>query len=262
MKTVSTILLVIMAVGATAQGKLDPFISADNYGGRREFKRIIRQEMVYPEASLKAGIGGHVSWLLIIKKSGEPIFYSQTASVNEELDKEALKLLRLLEFKPASYWGDPVDSYLEMTIKFDPKYYYKVCKKRGYENIFPLHLPADTSLMVYLKVDKIPVFNLPGETLTSFLFKNMKFPNEAIQKGLTGTVMVNFVVETSGMVTNIRIKKGVGGGCNEEAMRLISQTRWTPGILKETAVRTRVTIPISFYLNKPVVGETEGEQRR
>jgi TonB family protein len=241
---------------------VDPFIQADNVGGRRELKRIIRQEMVYPIASLEKGLGGKVVWLLVITKNGTPYYEKLLTSVNEELDNEALRIIKMLEFRPATYFGDPADSFLQVEVKFNPAKYQKICRKRGYEQPLPLHLPADTSFRIFDKVHVYPQFNMGNEQLESFLLKRMKFPSEAHKKNITGTVKVTFVVEPSGMITNIRISKPTGGGCNEEAYRLITLTRWTPGLINGTAVRTKITVPVGFYLKKPGVGESGGDMRQ
>jgi protein TonB len=68
-------------------------------------------------------------------------------------------------------------------------------------------------------------------------------------KGIQGTVLVSFIVNTDGTIEEIELVQGIGGGCDEEAIRIIkSSPSWTPGMIKGKAVRTRMKIPISFRL--------------
>ncbi len=82
-----------------------------------------------------------------------------------------------------------------------------------------------------------------------FLAENLKYSDQAKQVGITGTVHVAFVVEKDGRVTNIRILRGIGGGCDEEAVRVIQMMpNWKPGWVKGKLVRTQFTLPIKFEL--------------
>jgi periplasmic protein TonB len=62
------------------------------------------------------------------------------------------------------------------------------------------------------------------------------------------TVFVEFVVEETGKVTEVHLKKGIGGGCDEEAMRVVSMMNWNPGRQSGHPVPVRFTIPIRFVL--------------
>ena len=71
----------------------------------------------------------------------------------------------------------------------------------------------------------------------------------ARMRGIQGTVLVSLIVNTDGTVDGVELVQGIGGGCDEEAIRIIkSSPNWTPGMIKGKAVRTRMKIPISFKL--------------
>jgi protein TonB len=70
-----------------------------------------------------------------------------------------------------------------------------------------------------------------------------------------GTVVLEYIVETNGFVTGIVPKKRVSAGCTEEAIRLISETRWQPAMLGGKAVRYRMTYPITFSLRNMQRGQ-------
>jgi protein TonB len=81
------------------------------------------------------------------------------------------------------------------------------------------------------------------------LKKNMKYPRPAQQKSIQGRVYVQFVVGKNGELTDMRVIKGIGGGCDEEAMRVIKLAKWNPGKQRGVPVRVRMTQPIIFQLN-------------
>lgn len=85
--------------------------------------------------------------------------------------------------------------------------------------------------------------------MRKFISTNMKYPPLAIENGIKGKVMVSFVVEKNGSLSNITIKKGLGYGCDEEVIRVIkAMPPWKPGEQKGKKVRVLMTLPISFNL--------------
>jgi len=82
-----------------------------------------------------------------------------------------------------------------------------------------------------------------------FLQENINYPQMARESGIQGTVYVTFVVEPSGAVSDVRILRGIGGGCDEEAVRVVqSMPEWFPGKQLGKAVRVQFNMPIKFTL--------------
>ncbi|MCS6795489.1 MAG: energy transducer TonB [Raineya sp.] len=82
-----------------------------------------------------------------------------------------------------------------------------------------------------------------------YIKSNLKYPEEAKAKNIQGRVHVTFVVEPDGSLTNIQVTKSLGGGCDEEAIRLIKNApKWQPGKQNGVPVRVEVTRPITFEL--------------
>lgn len=82
-----------------------------------------------------------------------------------------------------------------------------------------------------------------------FVAKNLKYPSKARRMGIEGRVFVEFVVEKDGSLTDIKVAKGIGGGCDEEAIKVISEApNWEPGKQRGRAVRVRMIMPIMFKL--------------
>ena len=82
-----------------------------------------------------------------------------------------------------------------------------------------------------------------------WLAENIKYPQVAKETGISGTVIVTFVVEKDGSVTNAKILKGIGGGCDEEALRVVSaMPKWKAGKQNGVPVRVQFNLPIRFTL--------------
>jgi len=80
------------------------------------------------------------------------------------------------------------------------------------------------------------------------LQKQIKYPEMARKAGIEGRVFIQFVVDENGFVTQAKVDKGIGGGCDEEALRVVRQARFTPGKQRNKAVKVRMSLPITFKL--------------
>ena len=80
------------------------------------------------------------------------------------------------------------------------------------------------------------------------LQKEIKYPEIARQAGVNGRVFVQFIVDKEGNVTHPVVLRGIGGGCNEEAMRVVKTAKFKPGKQRGKAVKVRYVIPIVFKL--------------
>ncbi|MDR7132098.1 protein TonB [Algoriphagus sp. 4150] len=82
-----------------------------------------------------------------------------------------------------------------------------------------------------------------------YLSDNLKYPTQARRMGIEGTVIVVFVVNTDGSIQDVDVLRGIGGGCDEEAIRVVkSAPNWEPGKQRGRPVRTRMRLPIRFKL--------------
>jgi protein TonB len=84
----------------------------------------------------------------------------------------------------------------------------------------------------------------------AYVGKNMKYPAQARRMGIEGKVYVTFVVGKDGALTDVRVLKGIGAGCDMEAIRVLSGApKWKPGKQRGRPVRVRMQLPIIFKLN-------------
>jgi len=102
---------------------------------------------------------------------------------------------------------------------------------------------------LFITVEQQPEYPGGMAALGAFIQKNLKYPQQAIRSDMSGRVFVSFVVNTNGSLTDVQVLKGIGFGCDEEALRVIRQMpRWKPGMQSGRAVRVRYNLPVAFTL--------------
>lgn len=103
---------------------------------------------------------------------------------------------------------------------------------------------------IFTVVEENPSFP-GGETeLNKFLKTNLVYPQTATENGIQGTVYVSFVVDSKGNVTDAKVLRGIGGGCDEEALRVIRlMPQWHPGKQNGKTVRVLFNMPVYFKLS-------------
>ncbi len=101
----------------------------------------------------------------------------------------------------------------------------------------------------FVTVEQQPEYPGGLSALQSFLSKNLNYPRSAASAGVAGRVYISFVVNTDGSLTDLQVLKGIGFGCDEEALRVMRKMpNWRPGKQSGRAVRVKYNLPISFTL--------------
>ena len=102
---------------------------------------------------------------------------------------------------------------------------------------------------IFQIVEEMPSYPGGEAKLMEYVAKNIKYPQIARETGIQGRVFVGFVVEPDGSVSNVKVLRGIGGGCDEEAMRVVkSMPKWKPGKQRGKAVRVSYMLPVNFKL--------------
>lgn len=102
---------------------------------------------------------------------------------------------------------------------------------------------------IFQIVEEMPSFPGGEQKLLEYVAKNVKYPQIARESGIKGRVFISFVVEPDGSVSNVKVLRGIGGGCDEEAMRVVkSMPKWKPGKQRGKAVRVSYMLPVNFQL--------------
>ena len=102
---------------------------------------------------------------------------------------------------------------------------------------------------VYQIVEQMPQFPNGEEAMMQYIAEQVKYPAEAKKADAQGRVFVGFIVEPDGSLSDFKVLRGIGHGCDEEALRVVkSMPKWKPGMQRGKAVRVQYLVPVNFML--------------
>ncbi len=153
--------------------------------------------------------------------------------------KPRVQVIKLIEIPDEIEIDDPI---IKPVIVFEPDVEID-------EGIDIFKEPIEVADEIVSIAETMPSF--PGGDLEfyKFISKNLKYPAHARRIGIQGKVFAYFVVDKDGSLSDISIAKGIGAGCDEEVMRILSiSPKWNPGKQRGRPVRVRMILPITFKL--------------
>lgn len=164
---------------------------------------------------------------------------------------------------PASGSDYPDDSLIVMGFEGEPEV-SKECELTGIivpTEDEPFPIPDDIEIIernendtaaeeeVCVFPEEYPSFPGGDEALYKYIDDNLRYPEKAREEGITGTVVIRFVVEKDGSLSNVSIAREIGGGCGAEAKRIVEgMPKWKPGRQSGKPVCIEFTIPFQFRL--------------
>jgi len=105
--------------------------------------------------------------------------------------------------------------------------------------------------VIYVAAEIMPEFPGGQAELMKYLSSNIRYPSIAMEENIQGRVIASFVVEIDGKISNIEIVRGLGGGCDEEVIRIIkNMPKWKPGKNRGETVRVKFALPVVFKLQE------------
>lgn len=124
----------------------------------------------------------------------------------------------------------------------------------NFRGITPMKTVEDDNITSYHECDIKPMFQNStdiSQFMNLWVYQYIKYPQYALEKGIQGTVQVTFIVEKDGKVTNATVTRGVHESLDSEALKVVSASpKWRAGRVNGEKVRTYVSIPIEFKLEK------------
>ena len=216
-------------------------------GGMGEMMKYLQTNIKYPEQAKSNGVEGRVIVQFVVNKDGSISNDTVVRSVDPLLDAEAIRVVRSMpNWTPGKQKGEAVRVRFTLPVTF---------RLDGGEE----SKPAEVKQVVKTSTQGEEIFNVveqmpeyPGgmEELMKFLQRNVKYPKEAQEQGKQGRVIVQFVVNKDGSITDAKIAKSVDPQLDAEALRVVNaMPNWTPGKQKGEPVRTRFTLPVTFRLS-------------
>ena len=195
-------------------------------------EKYIREHIQYPINAYVKKIQGEVLIGFIVNEDGSISDCNVQNGLGWGCDEAALKVVKSMpKWKPGSIDGKSVKSKTYLSVPF----YISNDEKESIEYA-----------TVYNYVEQEPS---PGFDIAAYLKQNVQYPEEATNKKTQGTVIVKFIVNQNGKIYDCRVIKGVGNGCDEEAVRIVkNMPHWKPGKQNGKPVKVYFTLPIIFKL--------------
>jgi len=200
-------------------------------GGRDELIKYLSTSVKYPEEAKEKGIQGRVFLNFIVEKDGSIDSVKLLRGIGSGCDEEAIRVISSMpNWSPGMQRDKAVRVSYNIPIKFT--------------------LDNKVADSVFTVVEVMPEFPGGRNKLFTYLGANIKYPEAAKKAGVQGRVFVSFVVETDGSVSEAKILRGIGTGCDEEALRVVnSMPKWSPGLHHGKPVRVQYNLPIKYALN-------------
>lgn len=240
--------IVLLALTVKNFGQLtNNGFEAQAVGGKDLVEQILQTQLSLPKILLTSNFDEHVTAFFDLDSAGHAINITFKNGYNNALRKETTRVLKFFKFTHTQ--NPEYETYpYSFSFHISTEIYNKYIKQRSKLN-FKKPLATDSSFIIYSKAERAPEFYKNGdEGLAEYILSEIEYPKLAVEKSVEGTVVIEFVVETNGYVTNLVVKKGLGAGCTEEALRLIKATKWQPAVLDAKFVRYRTNYPITFSL--------------
>ena len=209
-------------------------------GGTKALMEYIKNEKIYPQEAIEKGVEGSIMTTYTVEADGSLTEIEIIKGVDPLLDQEALRIIKTMpKWKPGMQKNQAVRVRFRLPIVFDLNEHQK--ESANDDSI------ANNDDEVYTEVDEKPEFQGGVDKLMSFLARNIKYPKEAMRKGIQGRVITNFIVNKDGTISNIVVKEGVNKQLDAEAIRVLSKMpKWKPGKNNGEIVRVNFTLPVTF----------------
>lgn len=195
-------------------------------GGEEALMAFIESHIQYPVAAEEAGLEGRVVCSFVVEKDGSVGKVQIVESADSLLDAEAVRVLSEMPDWKAGEDEDGEAVRVKCTVPI----------------VFKLDGSRD-------EAEQMPEFPSGQEALMKFISDHVKYPAECEEKSIQGRVLVRFVIDEEGNVTNPIVLKSVDPLLDAEALRVIKlMPKWTPGQDGGKAVVVKYTVPFTFQL--------------
>ena len=253
-------------------------------GGEKEMLRFIYRNIKYPAQARAKGIYGNATIQFVVEKDGSISNLQALGDVGGGIQEELLRIGKLIKnfptkWTPAKKNGEAISAVYELPIAYRLEGenadgtpftmkdngskkdnavvvigYYKGDEQKEKKQADP----------IFKEVDEMPRYpgceegKMSKEALTecaqnkmlTFIYTNIKYPEQARKQGIEGTVVVKFVVDKTGKITTKELVRGIGGRTGEEVLRVVGEMpNWIPGQKDGKAVSVFYHLPVKFKLS-------------
>ncbi|WP_316810347.1 TonB family protein [Pedobacter heparinus] len=224
----------------------------------QKFYKFIKTFVRYPAAAQRQKIQGSTMIKFTVAE-GQLENIGIAAKLGGGCDAEAMRTISTFPM-----YRSIKDGNYSIRIKFilsdtnTPKINENIMPLKGYAALSDIMIVAyggsetenDDRVYDFVSIDKQPGFQGGMQNFYEYLKKAVRYPAEAQKNNIQGNVFLSFIVEKDGTLNDIKVERKLGGGTDEEAVRVLKESpKWTPGMQNGKAVRVKYNIPISFRLS-------------
>ena len=221
--------------------------------------KYLSENIHYPDSARENNIEGRVIIRFVVNEDGHISDCAIVKSVSGDCDTEALRVIKNMPaWKPGRQNGKEVKVYYNQPISFkleDPEPVKDTTKKNTvvkrpilYQqgDMAPDITPTPPPAMIYSYVEQPPN---PTFDVNKYLRDHTKYPNEAKEKNVEGRVVIKFVVNEDGSISDVSVVRGIGAGCDEEAKRVVAaMPYWNAARQKGNKVKCYFIQTVTFKL--------------
>jgi TonB family C-terminal domain len=221
-------------------------------GGDEKLMQFISQNINYPKDAQEAGVQGRVILSYVVNKDGSVSDIKVARSIHPSLDAEAIRVIKSMpEWTPGKQRGETVrvKYTIPITFSLNVRGEPSVNRLSGEQNLKQPQSPKEPADGVYTVVEVAPKFPGGENGVVKFITENINYPMDAKDAGLQGRVIVAFVVNEDGSLSNISVVRAIHPSLDAEAIRVVkAMPKWTPGEQRGKAVKVRYVLPVTFRL--------------
>ena len=216
-------------------------------GGIKAWSEYISKNLKYPAVARENKIEGRVILSFVVDVDGGIQDIKVLKGIGGGADEEAVRVVaQSPKWRTVVKNGDPAKTAYTLPISFNLN---SNTQNTSQNNVLIPTRSSNDDVKDFTEVAVLPEFTDGLAGWSKYLTANLKYPELARKENITGRVIMSFIVEKDGSLSEIKVLRGIGGGADEESVRVLKiSPKWRPGLLEGRPVRVAYTMPIFFNL--------------
>lgn len=214
-------------------------------GGDEALMQYLSENLVYPPTIQDRRFKGKVLVQFVVETDGSISNVEVVRSLYKDLDEEVVRVIKNMpKWIPAKQDGKAIREYYKLPISFELADNSTTTDSSSNNTI------QEENERVFVEVEQLPEFPGGKKAFIQYLNENLVYPKSAFERKIEGKVVVSFVVEADGSITNVKVANSVDEDLDKEAVRVVkAMPKWIPGKHKGKAVPVLFRcLPINFQL--------------
>jgi TonB family protein len=214
------------------------------YAGNDRFPLYLAHQIVYPPDAVKKRIEGKVFVSFVVEKNGSLTDIQVLRGVSPDIDAEAVRAI-----SKSPKWAPGIQNGRPVRVRYNMAIIFKLPPLQANKNQQMMdslrQLPIEQT--IFTMSQNMPEFPGGKEGFRKYFLDNLKYPDKAKEDNVDGKVLLNFIIERDGSLSNIKIIRHLSSETDEEALRVMNNCpKWIPGNQNGKPVRVAYSLSIPF----------------